>query len=374
MRRKSVAVLDIRSSELTAVVGERGVNNTFIIKSKYSCAYDGYAEGELLDKDNFLSAVHDVVKSTVSAFGGVRSFFVGVPGEFIKLVNTDKVISFQSAKRIAKSDCEYLAGMSAPSDTDEYQTIRHSCLYFVLSDKRKIIDPVGAVSDSLQGKFCFYQCKNTFIDALMEAFKKFEGIAEINLIPTVHAEAIYLIDPEKRDEYAVLFDLGYISSSYSVVCGNGLAYSESFSVGIGHIAAYLMSELDLPFDVAYDFLGKVNLNAKEKLNSFEESVFEGRTYSFPTVTLRDKIREGLDCICETLEVCRQSFTGKNLEYKPVFITGGCVKTIRGTAEHISNRLVKNVEVIAPAVPYYDKPQFSSLLSLLDTALKDSKLA
>ena len=187
--------------------------------------------------------------------------------------------------------------MSAPSDTDEYQTIRHSCLYFVLSDKRKIIDPVGAVSDSLQGKFCFYQCKNTFIDALMEAFKKFEGIAEINLIPTVHAEAIYLIDPEKRDEYAVLFDLGYISSSYSVVCGNGLAYSESFSVGIGHIAAYLMSELDLPFDVAYDFLGKVNLNAKEKLNSFEESVFEGRTYSFPTVTLRDKIREGLDCIC-----------------------------------------------------------------------------
>ena len=43
MRRKSVAVLDVRSSEITAVVGERGVNNTFIIKSKYSCAYDGYA-------------------------------------------------------------------------------------------------------------------------------------------------------------------------------------------------------------------------------------------------------------------------------------------------------------------------------------------
>lgn len=33
MRKKSVAVLDIRSSEITAAVGERGVNNTFIIKS-----------------------------------------------------------------------------------------------------------------------------------------------------------------------------------------------------------------------------------------------------------------------------------------------------------------------------------------------------
>ena len=64
MRRKSVAVLDIRSSEITAVVGERGVNNTFIIKSKYSCAYDGYAEGELLDRDNFLSAVHEIGRAS----------------------------------------------------------------------------------------------------------------------------------------------------------------------------------------------------------------------------------------------------------------------------------------------------------------------
>ena len=88
MRRKSVAVLDIRSSEITAVVGERGVNNTFIIKSKYSCAYDGYAEGELLDKDNFLSAVHDVVKSTVSAFGGVRSFFKGFHQSVYKSIFT----------------------------------------------------------------------------------------------------------------------------------------------------------------------------------------------------------------------------------------------------------------------------------------------
>ena len=73
MRKKSVAVLDIRSSEVTAVVGERGVNNTFIIKSKYSCAYEGYAEGKLIDEDSFLSAVGDVVKSTVGAMGGIKS-------------------------------------------------------------------------------------------------------------------------------------------------------------------------------------------------------------------------------------------------------------------------------------------------------------
>ena len=60
-----------------------------------------------------------------------------------------------------------------------------------------------------------------------------------------------------------------------------------------------------------------------------------------------------------------------LDGKPVNITGEGVNAIRGTVEHISNRLVKNVEIISPAVPYYDKPQFSSLLSLLNTALEDA---
>ncbi len=371
MRRKSVAVLDIRSSELTAVVGERGVNNTFIIKSKYTCTFDGYAEGKLLDEDGFVCAVKDVVKSTLTAAGKIKSFYVGIPGEFIKVVNTDKVIGFQSVKKITRADCDYLAGMSAPKDTAEYQTIRHSCLYYVLSDKRKIINPVGVLSDSLQGKFCFYRCKNEFVNILLRAFREFSAVEEINLIPTVFAEAVYLVPPEQRDEYAVLFDLGYISSDYSVVCGNGLAFSESFSVGIGHIAVYLMTELEVPFDVASSFLSMVNLNAKETYGAFAECMYEGKTYKFAMSVLRDKIREGLDGICETMEECRQSFTGRILDGKPVNITGEGVNAIRGTVEHISNRLVKNVEIISPAVPYYDKPQFSSLLSLLNTALEDA---
>ncbi len=371
MRRKSVAVLDIRSSEITAVVGERGVNNTFIIKSRYSSSYDGYAEGNLLDEASFLAAVEETVRCIVSSMGGVKSFYVGIPGEFTRIINTDKVISFQSVKKISANDCDYLAGMSAPADTGEYQTVRHSCLYYVLSDKRKIINPVGMLSDSLQGKFCFYQCKNSFVEILLKAFRQFPAIADINLIPTVYAEALYLIQPEQRDECAVLFDLGYISSTYSVVCGNGLSCCESFSVGVGHIAVYLMSELEIPFEVASAFLSRINLNAKETLNGLDEISYEGKIYKFATSVLRDKIREGLDGICETIEECRQSYTGRNIDAKPINITGEGVKTIRGTAEHISNRLVKNVEIIAPAVPYYDKPQFSSLLSLLNTALTDA---
>lgn len=372
MRSDCVAILDIRSAEMTAVVGERGVNGTFIIKSKYSCAYDGYAEGELLDVENFISAVCDVVKSTLSGGSGIKTFYVGIPGEFIKLLNTDKVISFQSAKKINANDCKTLIGLCTPADSDGWKTIRYGCLYYVLSDKRKVIDPIGAVSDSLQGRCCFYQCKDSFTGCLMAAFKRFKEITAVNFIPINCAEAMYLVEPEKRDECAVLFDFGYISSTYSVICGNGLLYSESFSVGIGHIAFYLMTELDIPFEVASSFLSTVNLNAKEKISSFEECIYGGTTYKFPTAKLRDIIREGLDGVCETIEECRQSFSGRNIDGKPLLVTGEGIKVVRGTAEHLAGRLVKNVEVVAPRVPYYDKPHFSSFLSLLDMALEDAE--
>lgn len=371
MRRNYVAVLDIRSSEMTSVVAERGVNNTFIIKSKYTCAYDGFAEGEFFDVPAFISAISDIVRSTLASASGIKTFYVGVPGEFLKLVNIEKVLTFQSARKIHKSDLSALSRMASPPEDERWRTIRHSCLYYVLSDKRKVIDPAGLVSDGIQGRFCYFKCDNNFIGFLMEAFRKFKDIQNINLIPSNYAEAMYLVEPEKRDECAVLFDLGSISSTYSVVCGNGLLYSQSFSVGIGHVAFYLMGELDIPYEVASTFLSTVNLNAKEKLSSMEECIYDGKTYSFSTVTLRDKIREGLDGICETIEECRHSFSGRNIDTKPLLICGEGVKIIRGAVDHISGRLVNSVEVTSPAVPYYDKPQFSSLFSLIDLALKDA---
>lgn len=371
MKNKSVAVLDIRSSELCAVVGERGVNHTFIIKSKFACAYEGYAEGELLDIGSFNRALADVVKSTLSAATGkIRSFYVGVPDEFIRVVNTDKVLSFSAPVRIGEKHLVNLAASSLPSCEKGYTVIKNSPQYYVLSDKRRMINPVGAVSDSLRGLLSYFLCRSAFIECLINAFKPFENIADLNLIPQCYAQAMYLVEPELRDGYAVLFDMGYISSSYSVICGNGVAFNESFSVGTGHVALLLSSELGIPYGAAREFLGKINLNAKGGIVSVAEAEYEGKTYSFPASTLRDIIKEGLDGICETVEECRQAYTGKNLNGKTLFVTGEGIRTIRGAEEHISSRLVSGVEIVAPKVPYYDKPVFSSLFSLLNAALND----
>lgn len=371
MRNKSVAVLDIRSSEICAAIAEKGVNNTFIIKSKYSQPYEGYAEGELLDVNDFIAAVREVVSGILnSAETPVKSIYVGVPCEFTEAVQTDKVLSFQSAQKISPRHIKNITANSIPATGNGKKVIGYGALYYVLSDKRRVLNPVGTVSDSLRARYSFFVCKAAFVETVIRALADFPTIKVFNWMSQNYTEGLYLFGPNDRDGYKILFDFGFISSTFSVVCGDGIAFSEAFSVGVGHIAVLLMEALEIPYEAALALIGRINLNAKDKLSGKEECSVDGEIYTFSSSELRDLVREGLDGVCSMLETCIQSFVPKDLTGAPIYVTGEGIGVIRGTIEHFSSRLVTPVEVIAPKVPYYDKPQFSSLFSLLSASLSE----
>ncbi|MGN0807568.1 MAG: hypothetical protein ACI4MN_03865 [Candidatus Coproplasma sp.] len=369
MRNASVAVLDIRSDEICAVIAEKGVNNTFIIKNKYSQHYEGYAEGEFLDKENFISALSSAAENLyLSAGGKIKSVYVSVPVEFLELIQADKVVTYRSSQKIGARHIEEVKKFSTPKTEKGYSVCACDCLFFYLSDKRKVLNPVGAVSDSLRARCCFYACKTGFIKAVKQALKNIDKLKEIHWIPQNRAEAFYLVPEEKRGGYTILLDFGYISSSFSVIYGNGIAFSESFSIGIGHMAALVMETLEVPFEVASELIRKVNLNSKGMSSTMIETIYEGKRYAYSSAQLKDILSEGLDAICETIETCRQSFMGKDLSSVPIMITGEGVGVLRGMTEHVSSRLVTPVEIVSPSLPYYGKPVYSSLFSLLAAAL------
>lgn len=369
MRNKSVAVLDIRSSEICAVIAERGVNNTFIIKSKSSRRYEGYAEGELLDVDDFISAVRSAVMNIVSSVNvSVKRIYVGVPDEFCKVYQTDKVLSFSGTQKISARHVRSLEDNSLTEIVGGETVIKSAPLYYVLSDKRKLTDPIGMVSDSLRAKLCYFTAKTGFTEAVKRALQAFPAIKEFVWLPQNYAQINYLLSAEQRDGYAIFLDVGFISSTFTVASGSGVAFCEAFSVGAGHIAVLLMEALGVPYEVALALMKKVNLNARDTGSFVEEFTADGTHYKYPASDLRGLIREGLDGICEIIETCIQSFAVKDLTGAPIYVTGEGLNGIRGIIEHLTSRLVTPLEVISPKLPYYDKPQFSSLFSLLNAAL------
>ena len=96
--------------------------------------------------------------------------------------------------------------------------------------------------------------------------------------------------------------------------------------------------------------------------------------SFPVQKIVDIIKYDLDFLCESVE---NFFTkhykekgGELFAVNPIGVTGEGIVGIAGATEHIANRLNRLTEIIYPDLPYYDKPSYSSQMSLLSMALAD----
>lgn len=371
MSRKSVAVLDIRSSDVTVVLAERGVNHTFVFRGKDTKPYDGYADGEFYDQKNLEEAITKALATVErSCMEKMKSIAVGVPGEFIDLVTRRHLLSFQSRRRVTERDVAKIYEDGYHTRPEDGVLIRRSNMFFETSDKRKSIDPVGMLSSSLEGSLSYFVCRSYFYDLLQDILTRY-GIKEVSFIPASFAQAMYLFSGEQRDGYSILLDVGYISHTFSVAYGNGIFYERSASEGAGHIAARISEKQDLPFYAVEKMCAKINLSAKETNGEIVEVFDDSKFIKRPAEQVRCWIREELDVLCDDVIRYLNECPEKNIAQKPIHLTGGGLSHIRGAKEYMSRRLNRVVDSVAPTIPYYNKESQSSFLSVLDMALDDS---
>ena len=370
MGRRSAAVLDVRSADVTVVVGQRGVNNTFVIQGMYTQPYKGYADAEFFDTQDLQEAVFAALDEASAEAGvRIRELYVGVPGEFLSVRTQRCFMRFENKRKIVRADVKALYESEPKENFGDAAVIRKEAAYYVLSDRRRAFDPVGMVSNSLEGQFCYFLADNRFIDC-MDNFLAEYGIRRREYLPSSQAQALYLLPRSARMAGAILWDVDKISMTFSVLEGEGVVWQQACSAGGGHVTAQVFADgnIDIPFEIVEAMIGKINLSGRDDDKTTIEYVDKMRSYTLPMQFLKEKVKEGLDLICEVINKCLELCGDRNIEYKPILLTGGGITGIRGAREHLTNRLNKVVEIIAPNLPYYNKASQSSLLSLLDMAL------
>ncbi len=368
MQKKQVAVIDVGSSKITAVIGERGTNKTFIIKGRYSCEYEGFEDGVFFDIKNMQSALGYVANEIKkNLLNGVQTVYVGVPGDFTKVFMKDSQISFAKKKKITEEDVDALFDGAFMLGSTSHTLINRSAIVYELDDFRRLANPVGSISEILNGKLSFVLCSNYFIDAVKMVLEQ-AGINNVEFVSTALAQALYLVDAEARDRIAVLADVGYITTNVTIIQGDGLVCQHTFPFGGGYITAGIVDKFSIPFDVAEKLKRKVNLSCVSSSTSFDVLDGENGDY-YPISGVKDAVFSSLDALCESLSGFIDGCGFVLPDYVPLMITGGGITYIRGAKEHVSSRLGMAVTVVAPKVPLMDKPTESTLLSLLDLALE-----
>lgn len=376
MKNKSVAILDIRSNELSFLLGTKGVNGMFVINGVHAERYEGFCLDGFFDEDDFRRAVVRSIGTVQQNYKGtIDEIYVGVPSAFVSVVTKGQTIAFDSKRKLSSEDVEMLFDHGLDELALAGRCVRRSAMYFTLGDNRKYFsaeDVYGVPTTMLKGGLCYYFVSDYFYGIISELMNNM-GFADINFIPSTLAQSIYLLPEKKREGYAFLLDIGFITSSISVVYGNGIVHEENFNCGIASVLVELIHSLKLDFSVAEEILSIANISSGAEMEGAMYST-EMEECSLPVNKVNEVIKCAVDQLCERLDVSMQRYyrekNSATMSVNPISITGEGVWGIKGIAEHIARRIGWLTETVYPDLPFYDKPTASSKISLLNMALND----
>lgn len=364
MTQEDVAILDFGSKTIKVLIGHRGLNNTIVISGKGETEYAGFCEGEFFRPDQLGQAVaHSVNMAETTANEKINKIYVGVPGDFTVCCCKDVELNFGNTKhKVSASDVEELHEQGNVFNDNNYTLINIQPIYYTLSDERRMIEPVGLMSGKLRGHISYLLAETKFINTI-NGIMSVLGIEDVEYCSSILAETLFLFDDIKRDQYIVLIDVGYITTSVAVARGDGLLSLHSFSLGGGNISGDLASYFGISFAEAEALKRKVALTLA--LNDNE--VYEVSA-KYPASIVNQIVSARIGTIAKTVLKCMNLCEYIIPDGIPFSLTGGGLTHIRGAKEILSDKLKKPVEIVAPRIPQMEEPEQSSSLGLLDLAI------
>ena len=377
MKNKRVAILDIRSFEVTFLIGSRGVNNTFIVCGSESQKYEGFSSSGFIDKESFSDVVCCAIETVRKNYDGtIEEIYVSAPSAFISLKTKGHTISFPSKRKISSQDVEALFDGAQNDLLASGICVRRSAMYFAVGDHRKYFkesDLFGVPTSLLKGALCYYFIDTEFYE-LINGILNGLGIKKFNFIPDSLAQATYLLPQNIREGYALFLDVGFLSTTFSVVYGNGIVREETFDYGNGLLIANLMNAFDVEYSVAEEMLLAANVYERDASRGLKWTDSEGNEY--PVWKINDVIKLGFDELSEKVAAFLQTHYGDKKSVMvvnaPLLVTGEGVSGRSGMVEHLMGRINHTAQIVAPELPYYDKPGYSSRIALLNMALGDEQ--
>lgn len=369
MLKNCVAALDVGSSKISVLVGQRGVNDTLTVKYMVGKKYDGFAEGKFLDVTGLEEAVSSAIKEVGDALKTkIAEITVGVPGTFARLENRKYKLVFEKKKKISSGDIEDLfdAGQSLV-ETEGFEIINRSEIYFALDDNRRVFDPVGASSSMLGGYLCYTLCEKYFTETLRNILKR-SGIQAVSFVFEGIAENLFFFDERARETPSLVIDCGYITTTAFFTLGKGLIAKHSEDFGSGLMEFWMVKSFGISSGVADKLQRMLNLSLTKPAEQTYKVEAQNGYDEYSAEEINSAAFETIDAYVENLEAFIAENSNKLKSGFGVYITGGGMSYIRGIREYLSSKLGVPVDILKPKIPSYSKPEDAAELSVLDYAL------
>lgn len=360
---KKIAVLDIGSSKIRVAVLSTTAK-AFSIVGYGESEYGGFADGEFLEPDGLKYAFGLALSNAeTSSNFHIKEMYVGLPAEFLTVVNKTATLQFGSKRKVLQSDLQILFDQA---NDFKYNTdltlIDVSALEYSLDNGKKIVDPLSKKTEKLTGDLSYQLASVHTINLLNNIFESL-GLVSVEYISSPLSECLTLLDENARKDYALMIDCGYITTHISICKGRGLAYLGSFSLGGGHIMADLAEVLQLKYNDAETLKRKLVLTVEDDNQVYEIPGGQPVNAKFAN----DVAKSRISMICQVIEKSIDISEINYPKYFPIFLTGGGLAMMKGIKEELSKELGRSVEILYSDTPQFTRPFNTSLISLCQVA-------
>ncbi len=374
MARKNIAVLDFGTSRISVMIGDKGINNTFDVRGYGEREYAGFMDGAFLQPETLMQDVQEALAfAENNARSKITHLYVGVPAEFSVAIVKKGQITFNGPHKVSEKDIQALFNsLQDFSDQPKHTVINRAPIYYMLDDGCKIIEPKGKTTEKLSGTISFILCEKDFLYKVKQILAPLH-INHIEFFSEPLSESLYLISPEQRDGCAVLVDCGFLTTSVSIVMGDGLLSLKNFSLGSGHIIADFVDAFGLSVERAEQLKRSISLSEEPEEDDALE--FDLGNQEIKQIKVREAfqiVEYRVKQIGKMIKKCLDLYSTELPDYLPIFVTGGGISYIEGVSEVLQSVIGRGVDIVAPDDPELNQPHLSSSLSLLDLGLKQNK--
>ena len=243
-----VCVMDLGTSKISVLIGSRGINNTLKIVASSAKEYAGYYNGEFVEPEKLSEDIGKAIAEAESNCGSkLKKIFVGVPADFSTCITKQFMQNFSDKLKIEQADVlDIYQQANELKDNENYVLISCSPISFTLDDGRQVLNPINEKTSRISGELSYIYAEKDFISKINIALRRY-GVSSVEYLSAPLSTNTYLLSPSKRQTPSIVIDCGYLSTSVSIIKGNGILSLNSFSVGGGQIVSDLSECLKISY-------------------------------------------------------------------------------------------------------------------------------
>ena len=364
-----MVVIDIGSKSICAYNAECLSDDNFAIKNSYEIEYGGYMDGSWVAPEELIPSMVKLIDKIERTSGRIKSVYVGIPSQFAVVRTVYEKLSFPKKRRLTSADIDELVEGNDPFIGSPYTRIHAEPVYYINDRGDRVVSPVGKETSVLKTQYSYVGAKTDVISHIRQGLLRY-GVKSVEFIQSEYAAALSLFSKEERDNGVILADIGYLSTSVLYVGGDALLELKDFSLGGSMVALGISSTMNSPFNVAAAIASKINLAYKGEGEYTLK--YDAKTYTYPIEQINKIAQECISCVANYIQKAINAFRFDTTPQQPIFLTGGGFSDIRFSREYVAKCFRREVEVVQPSMPNYDKPCYSTMVGLLKKAISMEK--